>query len=69
MTTVLHISADYPDPFVPNKPAAVANLVNGAPGFRHVVYSLNRVNGLSGVAASQFGEDRVCVIYRAPPMG
>ena len=69
MKTVVHISADYPDPFAPNKTAAIANLVNGAPGFRHVVYSLNRVNGLSGVTASQFGEDRVCVVYRAPPMG
>jgi glycosyltransferase involved in cell wall biosynthesis len=69
MKTVVHISADYPDPFAPNKTAAIANLIDGAPGFRHVVYSLNRVNGLFGVTASQFGEDRICVVYRAPPKG
>jgi glycosyltransferase involved in cell wall biosynthesis len=69
MKTVVHISADYPDQFAPNKTAAIANLVNGAPGFRHVIYSLNRANGLSGITASQFGEDRICVVYRAPPMG
>lgn len=69
MKTVIHISADYPDPFAKDKTAAVANLVTGAPGFRHVVYSLNRVNGLLGITGFQFGEDRLCVIYRAPAKG
>ena len=67
MKTIVHISADFPDPFAPNKTAAVANLVDGAPGFRHIVYSLNRVSGLSGLTASRFDQDRVCLIYRAPP--
>lgn len=69
MKTVVHISADHPDPFASNKTAVIANLINGAPGFRHVLYSLNRVNGLFGVSATQFGEDRFCVVYRAPPKG
>jgi glycosyltransferase involved in cell wall biosynthesis len=69
MKTVVHISADYPDPFAPNKTAAVANLVDGAPGFRHVVYSINRVNGLYGITASRFDVDRVSLVYRAPPKG
>lgn len=69
MKTVVHISADYPDPFIHNKTAAVANLVEGAVGFRHLVYSLNRVNGIHGVSASRFGEDHTCLIYRAPPKG
>src|ERR1700733_4136550 len=69
MKTVVHVSADYPDSFAPNKTAAVANLVAGAPGLRHVVYSLNRVAGLSGIAATQFDTDRFCVVYHAPPKG
>lgn len=69
MKTAVHVSADYPDPYAPNKTAAVANLVNGATGFRHVVYSLNRVNGFSGIRGSRFSEDRVCLVYRAPPKG
>ncbi|MET0698655.1 MAG: glycosyltransferase [Mycobacterium sp.] len=69
MKTVVHVSADYPDSFAHNKTAAVANLVAGAPGFRHIVYSLNRVTGLSGIAASEFEPDRSCVVYHAPPKG
>lgn len=69
MKTALHLSADYPDPFSPDKTAAVANLIEGANGFRHVVYSLNRVNGIRGVRGFPFGEDRVCLIYRAPAKG
>lgn len=69
MKTVVHITADYPDAFAPNKTAAVANLVQDAPGFRHFVYSLNRVDGLFGIHGDQFAEDRVSLIYRAPPKG
>ena len=69
MKTAVHISADFPDPFGPDKTAAVLNLVDGAGGYRHVVYSLNRVDGLFGINGFQFGEDRVCLIYRAPPKG
>jgi glycosyltransferase involved in cell wall biosynthesis len=69
MITVVHVSADYPDPFSPDKTAAVANLIAGAAGFRHIVYSLNRVNGLFGITGFRFAEDRVCVTYQAPPKG
>jgi len=69
MKTVVHISADYPDTFAPNKTAAVANLIQGSPGFRHVVYSLNRIDGLFGINGVQFAEDRMSLIYRAPPKG
>jgi glycosyltransferase involved in cell wall biosynthesis len=67
--TILHISNDYPDPLVPDKTRAVAALVEGTPGFRHVVYSLNRVNGWSGAAALPFGEDKTALSYRALPKG
>lgn len=69
MKIALHLSADYPDPFSPDKTAAVSNLIEGAGGFRHVVYSLNRINGIHGVRGFSFGEDRVCLVYRAPAKG
>lgn len=67
--TILHISNDYPDCFVPDKTKAVQRLVDGTPEFRHVVYSLNRINGLSGQVSCPFGEDRFAVAYRALPKG
>ncbi len=66
---VLHISNDFPDLLAPNKTRAVINLVEGTPEFRHVVYSLNRVNGWSGIASRSFGEDRTEVVYHALPKG
>jgi glycosyltransferase involved in cell wall biosynthesis len=69
MKTVVHITADFPDPFDPDKTAAITNLVSGASGFRHIVYSLNRVDGLLGVTGYQFDDDKVCLIYRAPAKG
>ncbi len=66
---ILHISSDYPDPIKPNKTIAVYNLVEGTPEYRHVVYSLNRENGWSGITAEPFGQDRVAVRYKAPPKG
>lgn len=67
--TILHISSDYPDPLRPDKTKAILNLVEGTPEFRHVVYSLNRVNGWSGVADISFGEDRTAISYSAMPKG
>jgi hypothetical protein len=69
MKTILHISADFPDPLVPSKTKAVANLLAATGGFRHVVYSLNRVSWQSGVCALPFGEDRLAIAYGAPPYG
>jgi glycosyltransferase involved in cell wall biosynthesis len=69
MKTILHISADFPDPLVPAKTKAVQNLLAETGGFRHVVYSLNRVNWRRDIAMLSFGEDRVAVAYGAPPYG
>ncbi len=66
MQTIVHISADFPDPFGPTRPRRWRPC-RRAPGFRHIVYSLNRVSGLSVSPASRFDQDRVCLIYRAPP--
>ena len=40
---ILHLSADFPDPFVPGKTRAVSNLLDLVPEHDHEVYSLNRV--------------------------
>ena len=69
MKTAVHISADYPDPYAGDKTAAVANLISGAPSFHHIVYSLNRVNGVSGVSGFRFNGDDMCLVYRNPPKG
>lgn len=69
MKTVLHISADFPDPMVPAKTKAVANLLGLVGGFRHIVYSLNRASWHGGVHALPFGEDRTAIAYGAPPYG
>lgn len=66
---IVHISNDYPDPLQPDKTLAIRNLVEGTPEFRHVVYSLNRVNGFGGIASIPFGEDRTAVAYGALPKG
>lgn len=68
--TIVHISNDYPDPLAPNKTPAVLRLVEGTPEFRHVVYSLNRVRGWSGIREVRpFGEDRTAIAYHALPFG
>lgn len=69
MQTVLHISADFPDALVPTKTKAVRNLLEEAGGFRHVVYSLNRVSWRRDIALLPFGEDRTAIAYGAPPFG
>lgn len=69
MKTIIHISADFPDPLVPGKTKAVANLLAACPGFRHMVYSLNRVSWHKGVALRPFGEDHTAIAYGAPPYG
>jgi glycosyltransferase involved in cell wall biosynthesis len=69
MKTILHISADFPDSIVANKTRAVEWLIRETRGFRHVVYSLNRVSWRAGIAMQSFGEDRIAVAYGAPPYG
>ncbi len=69
MKTVIHISADFPDPLVPAKTRAVANLLIASPGFRHIVYSLNRVRWHRGVALTHFGEGHAAITYGALPYG
>jgi glycosyltransferase involved in cell wall biosynthesis len=69
MKTILHISADFPDPLVAAKTRAVASLIAEADGYRHVVYSLNRVSWRTDIALFPFGEDRIALAYGAPPYG
>lgn len=69
MKTVLHITCDFPDPIVGAKTRGVLNFVENTPGFRHVVYSLNRANWKHNIVALPFGADRVAVAYGAPPKG
>jgi glycosyltransferase involved in cell wall biosynthesis len=69
MKTILHISADFPDPLVPEKTRAVENLIAEAEGFRHVVYSVNRVSWRQDIALFPFAEDRTAIAYGAPPYG
>jgi glycogen synthase len=69
MKTILHISADFPDPMAPAKTPAVERLVTATDGFRHVVYSINRVNWRTDIAMLPFGKDRIALAYGAPPYG
>jgi glycosyltransferase involved in cell wall biosynthesis len=74
---ILHLSADYPDPLVPAKTRAVANLLALADGHRHRVLSLNRVGwrvgGRAGIHALDFadaaGGGHRAVAYAAPAKG
>jgi glycosyltransferase involved in cell wall biosynthesis len=68
MKTIIHISADFPDSIVPAKTKAVANLLAATPGFRHIVYSLNRTHK-PGVISSRFDNDHTAIAYGAPPYG
>lgn len=66
---ILHISNDFPDPLKPDKTWAIHNLIEATPEYRHVVYSLNRVNGWGGLATIPFGEDSIAISYGALPKG
>jgi glycosyltransferase involved in cell wall biosynthesis len=70
---ILHLSADYPDPLVPSKTRAVANLLALAQGHTHRVVSLNRVGWRAGVHAMGFadaaGDGHRAVAYGAPGRG
>ena len=69
MTTVVHLTCDYPDPLAPVKTRSVKNLVDNTPGVRHVIYSFNRVSSNSGVVSLEFGKDKIAVAYHAPRYG
>lgn len=69
MARILHISCDFPDALIEGKTQAIKRLVEGTPEHHHVVYSLNRVEGLSGVEILEFAPARHAVAYRAPSMG
>lgn len=69
MATILHLSCDFPDVLVPQKTAAIQRLIDGTPQHRHIVYSLNRVSGMSGIDVLEFARDRFAVAYRAPAKG
>jgi glycosyltransferase involved in cell wall biosynthesis len=71
--TILHISADYPDPLVTQKTRAVSNLLTLVPEHTHYVYSLNRVGCRDGVQALDFadeaGKGHRAVAYGGAPKG
>lgn len=69
MKTIVHVTADFPDPMVGAKTRSVLNLVDATDGYRHVIYSLNRANWKSGVVPLRFAPDRVALAYGAPPKG
>lgn len=69
MKTIIHISADFPDPLQPAKTKAVANLLASTPGFRHVVYSLNRVHWRQNLSLTPFGPHHIAIAYGALPYG
>jgi len=69
MKTIVHISCDFPDPIVPAKTKGVISFVDGTPGYRHVVYSLNRANWRKNLVAIDFETDRTAIAYGAPPKG
>jgi glycosyltransferase involved in cell wall biosynthesis len=68
--TILHITADFPDPLSPGKGAAIPSLIDATPCYRHIVYSLNRVScWRRGVQSLQFADDRIALAYGAPRWG
>ena len=68
--SILHISADFPDPLQPNKTKAVSTLLDlTCDRFRHQVYSLNRVRLGNGIAAVEFGAGWQAVAYEGLPRG
>lgn len=67
--TIVHISGDYPDIMNPHKTKAVKNLVDGAPEYEHVIYSINRVDGLAGIASLSFGTNQTAIAFKALPKG
>ncbi|MBW8812421.1 MAG: glycosyltransferase [Caulobacterales bacterium] len=69
MKTIVHVTADFPDPMAEAKTRSVLNLVDNTGGYRHVVYSLNRANWKSGVVPLRFAPDRTALAYGAPPKG
>ncbi len=69
MKTIVHISCDFPDPMVMAKTKGVVSFVDNTPGFRHVVFSLNRANWRSNLVALEFAPDRTAIAYGAPPKG
>ncbi len=69
MRNIIHITADYPDKFNPKKTSAVKKLLDMTPEFQHVIYSLNRTNGLKGI--QKIPEDAkglTTLTYKALPM-
>jgi len=69
MRTIVHVTADYPDPVVPGKTKAIKNLISASRGYRHVIYSLNRVGNTVGFEPVRFGKNGTSLKYGAPPKG
>lgn len=70
MTTIVHVTADHPDAFNSKKTRAVLDFLALTAGdYRHVVYSLNRINGIGGASIVDRTGDLATITYRAPPYG
>ncbi len=66
---IVHVSADFPDCFAPNKTHAISNLIAATPEFDHFVYSINRVPTWNGIEALQYSDNGIAVAYGAPSKG
>lgn len=69
MATIVHITADFPDAYGPRKTPAVSRLLSLVPDHRHIIYSINRVNGFGGATIVDVTSDVITIVYRAPPYG
>ncbi|MBI1198460.1 MAG: glycosyltransferase [Phenylobacterium sp.] len=69
MKTIVHVTADFPDPMAGAKTRSVLNLIDNTGEYRHVVYSLNRANWKTSLVALPFAPDRTALAYGAPPKG
>jgi len=71
--TILHLSADYPDPLAPAKTKAIRNLLGLAQGYDHRVYSLNRVGPHAPYRSESFedgiGAGHLAIRYPGLPKG
>jgi glycosyltransferase involved in cell wall biosynthesis len=73
MSTLIHISSDYPNPLTPVTTRAIAYMVDPLSEYRAMIYAPVRINGLpkgyKGLAPLPFGENKLAIGYSAPPKG
>jgi len=67
--TIIHITADWPDNYNSRKTKAVSNLIDFNSDINNVVYSINRIDGVSGVEIIDRSQKVTCLTYKALPYG